>query len=338
MRSDLILSDLPQKKEYKMSRYRRLTQKDRYQIEALVQSKISLREMAKIIGFSASTLSRELRRNRPRPKYFATTAQSLSQKRRKFIGPAKKITDAFEDHVREHILMGWSPEQIACRLKEEQGLKISHESIYKYIYDDHKYRRGSLWQSLRRHRRWRKTHKASRNFKNIGKKTDCLWISQRPKIVEKRSRLGDLERDTMLGKRGGPALLVFVDRASRLTRIRYLERLKKELTHEATLEVAKTLEVKTITNDNGGEFGCYKETAERLNVPIYFCKPYRSCERGTNENTIGLIRQYFPKYEHPNPQRVQEVEDLLNNRPRKCLGFRTPLEVHKQMSAVALSA
>lgn len=321
-----------------MNKYRRLTQADRYQIEALVQGKISIREIAKILEFSPATISRELRRNGDLKSYRAAAAQNQTQDRRKSIGPPKKITGPLEHHVRKHILLGWSPEQISERFKKVKDLKVSHETIYRFVYLDFKNHKSYLWHSLRRHRRWRKTHRASRSFKQIGKKTDCLWIHDRPAIVEKRSRLGDLERDTVMGKKGGPALLVVVDRTSRLTRIRFLENITKEVTHKATLEIAKTLKVKTITNDNGGEFGCYKETAKQLNAKIYFCKPFRSCERGTNENTNGLIRQYFPKYEHPDPKRVKEVEDLLNNRPRKCLGFKTPFEVHNRMSAVALSS
>lgn len=321
-----------------MSKYRRLTRTDRYQIEALVQSKISVREMARILGFSASTISRELRRNRNDCSYRGASAHCTSLKRREFIGPPKIITGLLERHIRKHLLQGWSPEQISERFKSQRALRVSHQTIYRFVYADFKYNKSSLWRCLRRHRRYRKTHCASRNFKNIGRKTDCLWIDERPEIVEKRSRLGDLERDTMIGKKGGPALLVVVDRASRLTRIRYLKDLKKETTLKATIDIAKTLEVKTITNDNGGEFNCYKETSEKLKVPIYFCKPFSSYERGTNENTNGLIRQYFPKAEHPDPRMIKKVEALLNNRPRKCLGFKTPLEVHREMSAVALSA
>jgi transposase, IS30 family len=316
-----------------MIKYRRLTLADRYQIEALVQSKISLRKIAEILNVSAATISREISRNYNKQSYTAKKAQVLASQRRLSVGPPKKITGSLEQQVRKHIILGWSPEQISQRFK-----KISHETIYNYIYDDFKTNGTNLWSHLRRHRRWRKTHKASRSFKNIGKKTDCLWIKDRPQIVEERSRLGDIERDTMLGKRGGPALLVAVDRTSRLTRIRYLTKLNKEVTHRATLEIAKTLEVKTITNDNGGEFGSYQELAKKLEASIYFCRPFRSCERGTNEYTNGLLRQYFPKYEHPNPKIISKVERLLNNRPRKCLGFKTPLEVHNEMSAVALSS
>lgn len=321
-----------------MSKYRRLTQADRYQIEALVQSKISLREISKILNFSASTISREPRRNQDGGCYRAKLAQRFSLKRRKQIGPSKKITGSLERHVRKHVALGWSPEQISQRFAHRSSLKVSHETIYKFIYDDFKYNDSKLWKKLRRHRRWRKTHLASRSFKNIGRKTDCLWIDDRPKSIENRARLGDMERDTVVGQKGGPGLLVMVDRASRLTKIKYLKKITQKHTHKATLEIAKTLKIKTITNDNGGEFSSYNELSKELGAKIYFCRPFSSYERGTNEYTNGLIRQYFPKSTEPDPRIVQKVENLLNNRPRKCLGFKTPLEVHREMSAVALSS
>lgn len=317
-----------------MSKYRRLTQEDRYQIEALIQSKISLHEISRIVGFSVSTICRELRRNQIQGIYGAKLAQKNYLLRRSHIGPAKKIKGKLEKTIRKYLHMQWSPEEIKERLK----LDVSHETIYKFVYDDFKYKGSILWRQLRRHRRYRKTHKASRNFKNIGRKTDCLWIDDRPEFIENRSRLGDIERDTVVGKKGGPGLLVMVDRASRLTRIRYLKKITQKYAHKATIEVAKTIKIRTITNDNGGEFSSYNELSKEINAKIYFCRPFSSYERGTNEYTNGLIRQYFPKSIEPDPKMVSKVEKLLNNRPRKCLGFKTPLEVHREMSAVALSS
>lgn len=321
-----------------MNKYRRLTQADRYQIEALVNSRISIREISRMLGFNPSTISREVARNCDREKsiYIAVNADLQSKKRRSSLKTMKKISGTLEKEVRVLLLLDWSPEQICGRLKLESSHRLSHETIYKYIYEDYK-NGGALWSHARRRRRWRKTHVASRNFKRIGARIDRSWMDERPVEANERTRLGDFERDTVLGKKGGGGLLTIVDRRSRLSRIRYLPKVTGKIAHEATVEALKDLNARTITNDNGHEFCDHKNTATVLNVEIYFCKPYRSYERGTNENTNGLIRQYFPKGEHPDPNQIPLAEDRLNNRPRKCLGFKTPNEVHNILSGVALS-
>jgi IS30 family transposase len=318
--------------------YQRLTQVDRYQIEVLVQSPISYREIARILNFDVSTISRELKRNSSATGlYDAKKADAQTSKRRENVGPRKKITGLLEKKVRKLLRKDWSPEQISGRLKLVKDTLISAETIYQYVYRDYRMNKSTLWQHLRRRRCRKKSHRTSQNFKNIGVRRDRAWIEERPKVVEERSRLGDLERDTVVGKKGGACLLTVVDRTSRLLRLRYSEKNTSANAHNATLSAIKDLEVKTITNDNGHEFEGHKETAKASGAKIFFCRPYSSHQRGTNENTNGLIRQYFPKKTFITPKNVKLAEDRLNNRPRKCLGFMTPLEVHQKLSAVALS-
>lgn len=318
--------------------YQRLTLENRYQIEALDNSQISYHEIARKIGCNVSTISREFKRNSTVSGcYDAVKAHQHSQQRRQHVGPERKIQGPLEKTVRKLLLQDYSPEQITGRLKLKKArCTVSPETIYKYIYRDFKLK-GQLFKHLRRQRRWRKTHVVSRNFKNIGVRTNRSFIEERPTIVEERSRLGDLERDTVLGKRGGGCLVTVVDRVSRLTKIRYSPKNTAANAHKATMSAIKNLNVKTITNDNGHEFEGHIKTAKASGASIFFCRPYCSHQRGTNENTNGLIRQYFPKRTVITKQKIRLAEHRLNNRPRKCLGFMTPLEVHQKLSGVALS-
>lgn len=321
-----------------MRHYHRLAREERYQIKALKDSGLSIRKMAEVLGRSASTVSRELRRNGNK-RYIPKWAHQTAQNRRAQVGPPRCITLITETWIRQRLEEQWSPEQISGRLAL-MGTPISHETIYQYIYRDFK-AGGMLYQNLRRRRRWRRSRASTRNFKNVGKRTYQNWIRYRPAIVEKRARIGDFERDTILGKFRGPLLLTLVDRTSRLTRLEKLETINAMLAHRATVKLLKTLPVETITNDNGPEFALYDLTEKELHARVYFSDPYCSWQRGTNENTNGLLRQYYPKgtdFRKVGDREIKETETQLNNRPRKCLGYKTPLEIHQILSRdVALS-
>lgn len=313
-----------------MSKYRRLTLEDRYQIQTLNESKMSMREISRHLGRSPSTISRELRRNCTRKKYKAKSAANLTLKRREGIGPPLKISGSLEKTVIRLLCHQWSPEQICGRLSK-MNISISHEAIYQYVYKDFK-RGGNLREHLRRRRRYRYTWSRIRNQKTQRERSPHKRMSERPRIVDERSRFGDFERDTMLGQRNGSVLLTIVDRKSKLVKIKKVEKVNAMLTHLATVELLSDHKVRTITNDNGPEFTDYHFTEEALNTDIYFNRPYSSYERGTNENTNGLIRQYFPKgtnFNRVSEYEIKSVENLLNNRPRKTLGYRTPFEVHR---------
>ncbi len=188
-----------------MEAYHRLTQAERYQIEALMQSGISIRGVAKIINRNPSTISRELERNRYKSKYCAVKAKRLCLKRRKGIGPAVRISEELVDHIVAKLQEKYSPQQISGELKMQNKTSVSHESIYKFIYDD-AHKGGDLWKELRRGRKRRRSHSQSR-MKETGVRNDRIWIDERPPIVEARLRLGDFERDTMEGKKKRPHII-----------------------------------------------------------------------------------------------------------------------------------
>jgi transposase, IS30 family len=314
--------------------YQRLTQGERYQISALVNTGMSIRSAASQLGRSPSTISRELRRNRSTNGYVPRRAHTMARGRRRLIRPRFKIQGLLQTKVEFKLRMQWSPEQISGRLAAEFGEKISHESIYQFIYRE--YRKGNkLYLNCRRKRKYRRARGTTRNYKNSGKRHHYPNIKERPEVVSRRERLGDFERDTIIGKHSKSKLLTIVDRVSRVTSIAKLPNLNAAESHKKTVELLKGKIVHTITNDNGQEFMAYQDTQKALGAMIYFNDPYSSWQRGTNENTNGLIRQYFPKgtnFDEVSDGKISEVEQRLNHRPRKSLGYRTPVEVERLLS------
>ncbi len=231
----------------------------------------------------------------------------------------------------------WSPEQIAGRLKLEQQPTVSHECIYLYVYAD-KRRGGTLHQHLRSQKKQRKRYSG---YIRRGQIPNRISIDKRPQIVASKGRFGDWEADTIVGARHKGGILSVVERKSKLTRLRKLAtKGAAEMKDNAILLLAPlAAKVHTITVDNGKEFCEHELIAAGLNARLYFAHPYSSWERGLNENTNGLVRQYFPKkyeFSRITNQDLQQVEDLLNNRPRKTLGYRTPNEVFFKQRSVAL--
>jgi IS30 family transposase len=222
-------------------------------------------------------------------------------------------------------LYQWSPEQIAGWLKKEHPESaVSHERIYQHIWQNKK-QGGLLFQNLRRH--GRKYFKRSNGKTTRGRIIGRVDISERPEIVETRERFGDWEADTVVGKGRNSALVTVVERKSRYTKIVRVTRATADRVCVALSECLRGLPVETITFDNGKEFAYHLAAAEALEAKTYFAQPYHSWERGLNENTNGLIRQYFPKgtdFDTVSDEEVARVEALLNSRPRKCLGYDTP--------------
>jgi transposase, IS30 family len=283
---------------------------------------------------SPSTISRELRRNTgENGAYFPGKAQRMALERRESVGPPLRVKGALIKTISNLLCLQWSPEQISGRLKLK-GTTVSHEAIYRFVYKD-RAEGGDLYLNLRRKRKMRRSQIAAKNLRKAGLRVNQAWIAERPSIVEKRVRLGDFERDTILGSKGGPILLSIVDRVSRLTKIGMLSKLSSEQTHRETIQLLKRMTVHTITNDNGPEFSLHKRTSITLKAPIFFNDPYSSWQRGTNENTNGLIRQYYPKgfnFTEVSSAQIKEIELRLNKRPRKCLGYKTPIEVHRELT------
>jgi IS30 family transposase len=223
----------------------------------------------------------------------------------------------------------WSPEQISGRLKEQGKASISHEAIYQYIWEN-KRSGGILFKQLRH--KGKKYNKRSSGKAGRGCIPNRVDITERPEIVEQKSRIGDWEGDTVISAVSKTALLTVVDRHSKFTRIKKIGRKTAANVRAAMKDVMSPLPypVFTITYDNGKEFAAHQDIATDLNAKCYFATPYHSWERGLNEHTNGLIRQYLPKlvdFKDVTDDEIQTIEDRLNNRPRKSLGYKTPMEV-----------
>ena len=307
--------------------YTQLTQEERYQIYALKKAGHIQAEIAEIVGRDAGTISRELRRNRGLKGYRPQQAHNLALARRREKAQTR-LGDEVWPRVEALIRDEWSPEQVVGRLEMEQGVSISHEWIYQYIYTD-KHSGGDLYRFLRCQKARRKRYGTYDRRGIIPNQTS---IDDRPAIVDARKRFGDWEGDTVIGKGHRGALVTLVERKSLYTVIRAVPRKTAEAVRDAVTQglTPHKDRVYTLTYDNGREFADHEGMAADLDARVYFAHPYASWEHGLNENTNGLIRQYFPKNRDlttVTQQEIKQAMDKLNHRPRKSLGFRTPHEV-----------
>ena len=318
------------KNEEKALKYTQLTLEKRYHISSLYKQGYKQKDIAKEVDVHPSTISRELMRNSVgKKRYSADRAQADTFLRHKYKVKNNVITKTIERYIRKSLKQEWSPEQITGRMKLEIGLSISHETIYRFIYIN-KVNGGKLYKSLRHKNK--KYHKRSNHYKSRGTIIDRIMIDKRPKIVEKKSRIGDLEIDTMIGKNHKGALVTVVDRKSKFTLIKNVPSKQAEVVTQALIEMITPIKpiTKTITSDNGKEFAYHKEVSEALETDFYFANPYHSWERGLNEHTNGLIRQYLPKkstFINISKEEIIMIQNRLNHRPRKVLGYKTPYEV-----------
>ena len=307
-----------------MGSYAQLTYDQRYHIYTFLKAGFCQTEIAEAIGVNKSTISRELRRNRGRKGYRPKQAQRFAHERQNKTQARIKAEDW--RLIESLISLDWSPEQISDYCKGNQIVHISHEWVYQYIYQD-KRGGGSLWKHLRCHKKRRKRYGS---YEKRGQIPNRVWIDYRPQAVEDRSRLGDWEADTIIGKGKQGAIVTLVDRKSRFLRMGLVARRTKEIVAEKIISLLDDLPVHTITCDNGKEFTDHEIFAKALEAEVYFAHPYASWERGTNENTNGLIRQYIPKDTKFNDLTcvdIEFVESRLNTRPRKCLSFATPVVI-----------
>ena len=307
-----------------------LTVEQRYTICVMKQQGYKQIEIAKVIGKDKSIVSRELKRNcdKRSSSYNYDLAQRKYEQRQKNKPKHIRFTDDVKQHVKELLNKDYSPEQIFGRAPIEGYKRVSHERIYQYVWNDKK-EGGSLYKHLRRKGRKYRKRGAAKDSRGIIK--DRISIEQRPVIVEQKERIGDLEIDTVIGKNHKGALLTINDRVSSKTWIAKLNGKNAEELAKKAMEVLSPYKklMHTITGDNGKEFAEHKAISKGLDVDFYFARPYHSWERGANENTNGLIRQYFPKgssFENISIDEVQRVQEILNNRPRKKLNFLTPNE------------
>lgn len=310
--------------------YTQLTYRDRILIGVLVQQGKSPTQIAKEMGRHRSSIYRELARNQTHGGYFPDTANLYAVNRKIEATAIPRIDEDLMEWTKEKLLLQWSPEQISNRMKLELGKSISHESIYKMVYADRK-EGGTLHLHLRWGRRTRKKRGGGRDKR--GQILNRVSIEKRPDVINERGRIGDFEGDLIIGAHHKGMLLTLVDRTSRYTLIEKLNHKTADATAKATVASLEGLksDKHSITYDNGKEFAAHEQVSKEAGVSIFFAHPYSSYERGTNENTNGLIRQYFPKkydLRKASKDEVKKVQNTLNHRPREILGFKTPHEFH----------
>ncbi len=323
--------------------YRHLNIEEREKIQELLWQKKSIRTIAKVLGRSVSSIAREIKRNIPlQYRYTPRLANERALKKRKSRGRKLRLKSIFiRRYVINHLKLGYSPEQISGRLSfEYPKYKISHEAIYQYIYlkvhCDYLrvgYHDLRIYLKRRHKRRVRKgMRKGQRIFKPQG-----LSIDERPKEVEERKVIGHWEGDSMVSRKSKVGLNTLVERKTGLVLISKIQNGTAEETSQTVINRLKSFPCKTLTTDNGHENFAYQKIQQDLKISCYFAHVYHSWERGTNENTNGLIRYYFPKgtdFANILNETIQTVENILNNRPRKRLGWKTPLEAFNESVAL----
>jgi len=309
--------------------YSQITMVQRYQIEALIKEGLSKSCIATNLNVHRSTIYREIQRNSIDGYYKAEYAQIQTRIRYQKKVKNLRITKKHKKYILKHLKQGWSPEQISGRMKIDGLLQLSHETIYRYIYK--RIRHGDkLHQYLRHKHRKYKSRKGI--YENRGKIPKAKSIHLRSQAVETKERIGDFEADTIIGKNHKKAIVTLVDRHSKFTLMQKVASKEAFDVSRAILQLLKPLKniVKTITSDNGKEFAYHQEIERKLEIDFYFAEPYKSWQRGLNEHTNGLIREYIPKkskfidYSH---KQITAIQDILNHRPRKVLGYKTPYEV-----------
>jgi len=317
-------------------KYTHLTQEQRYHISAYKAAGFNQKEIAQKIGVHPSTVSRELKRNTSnRVKiYFPVEAHKKAKQRQAYKSKTAnfKRTEATLKLVKHYLKKDFSPEQTAATLKLKHAISISYVTLYRHIYHD-RIEGGVLYTHLR-HQGKRRAKYGSRRKNRIANR---ISIHQRPAIVEQKERIGDFEIDTIIGKGKRGAIVTMVDRASLYVQLSLpVSRRAHIVVHETVRKLAPYRKhLHTITSDNGLEFAQHQSISKKLGCDYYFCDPYSSWQRGINENTNGLIRQYIPKgssFEHLSKKEIKHIENRLNHRPRKSLGWKTPHEVfHEKM-------
>lgn len=313
-------------------KYRRLCAGDRKVIHNMNQAGTSQAEIGRAIGFSQSTVSKELARNRGQRGYRAGQADRLARERGKQKRTRPRVVvGELRDEVEARLRIKHSPDQISNSLAME-GAEVSHESIYRHVARDRK-EGGDLWRELRINgkRRYRRRSKVGRGGKIPGR----VDIDLRPAMISRRRRYGDWEADLIAGAAGGGHLLSLYERKSRVGKLHHLPDKSSTETAMGVVTVLRNLDVRSITYDNGLEFAMHGFINDLLGCESYFCKPYSSWEKGGVENFNGLVRQYFPKgtdFQKTPANRLQEVEDEINNRPRNILGYRCPNDLLDHLS------
>jgi IS30 family transposase len=329
----------PTDKELPMrAQYTQLTESERNQIYALLQANHSHRTIAKLLRRNPSTITREVARNRGLRGYRPKQAQRKAAERR-HKPRTRKMTMRVQEHIRDRLNDEWSPEQISATMENDLGVRVSHERIYQHIWDD-KQGGGRLYRSLRiaGHKRRRKK-RGSKDWRGkIPNRTD---IDQRPGLVDQKERVGDWEADLVSGAHHKGFVVTLVERKHKYTLIGHVVKKTALAVQKEILRLLRPIQsrVHTITFDNGHEFSKHETIAQELSCECYFAKPYHAWERGLNENTNGLIRQYIPKHfdlRNISQAKLTTIMERLNSRPRKTLDYKTPNELFWKNYSVAL--
>lgn len=308
---------------------KQLTLKQRYQIQALLDAGHKKSFIAQALQIHKSIITRELQRNIGKGNYKAEQAQILSDQRRSDALKHKKFDGRIKKIIEQKIQLEWSPEEITGYCKANNINMVSHERIYQYIYENRN-QGGTLYLHLRTVRPKRK--KRSKYKRLQYGIADRVFIDHRPDIVNKNERFGDWETDTIIGAYHKGAILTIVERKSMYAiAVKTNGKKADSISHEMINGLAPYKDfVHTITSDNGTEFAEHKYIAKKMNADFFFAHPYSSWERGLNEYTNKLIRQYIPKktnFDFVHQDYINHVIFKLNNRPRKKLGFKTPQQI-----------
>lgn len=322
-------------------KYHHLTIEEREKIQLMWWKREPIRAMALELNRSPSSISRELRKNFPqqRNEYTPRLAHEKALVNRKRRGREDRLkNNIIRKYVVDHLKEGWSPEQISGRMKRDNIGKISHEAIYQYVYvqihrDGYGYLRPGCedLRSCLRRKKKRRTPKGMRRCQRM-LKPKGLSIDERPLVVAEKKRIGDWEGDTVESMDHKPGVNTLLERMTGMFFVTKLESKTSSATSSAIVSRLNQLPDKvkcTITFDNGSENSGWRTIEEATGVKTFFAHPYHSWERGANENTNGLLREYFPKktdFSMISEETIKEVEFLLNSRPRKRLGYLTPLE------------
>ena len=326
--------------------YKHFTPTDRGQIQALLKEGKSKSYIADVLGRDRSTIGRELKRNQTKTGYDAQKAQRRYQQCREGCRPRRKLEHVpLWNYVFEKIPTGWTPEQIAGRLPldypEDPRMRVSYETLYQHIYGDERLR--CLIRNLpqARPKRRRRGQGKTRRGPSIPNR---VGIEQRPPEVDERLRYGDWEGDTIVGAHQQGFVATLVERKSLLLTARKTQTKQAGEVAQAVVDALSDLPaswLKTLTFDNGTEFAQHAQIAAALPTRIYFARPYAAYQRGTNENTNGLLRRYLPKatdFRTLTQDRLNYIIQELNNRPRKRLGYYTPNEILRHQRDAALAA
>ena len=318
--------------------YTRVTEIERSQIYALRQAGKGNNEIARIIGRDKGTVSREVRRNMGQKGYRHQQAHRKAGERAKRPGP-RRFTEEVRRDVEEKLRKGWTPEIICGRAKLEGRAHVCKETIYKHVYEDAK-AGGELWKNLPRAKRKRKRRCPRQEGRGRGVIPGRRGIETRPPEVELRITVGHWEGDLVVGANATGYLVTLVERVTRYTLVGWSATKEADEVKSVIIRLLAAVGVACtgITFDNGKEFARHAEIAKALKADVFFARPYHSWERGTNENTNGLIRRLYPKSESfasIGGEDLRRIDTFLNDRPRKCLGWKTPREVMAAFLAAA---